>query len=120
MKGNQHKKMVFQDNFIKHWCCSAKNHPEGWRWWKKKNRKKTRQKLKKELRDESNEQRNNALWRKNNNINYNPTGLYLNTEGATNIEGIKGISREDRTCYEELFCEARDCGECDFYEEDEE
>ena len=55
MKGNQHKKMVFQDNFIKHWCCSARNHPEGWHWWKKKNRKKTRQKLKKELRDESNE-----------------------------------------------------------------
>ena len=53
---------------------------------------------------------------KNRNINHNTTGLYLNAEGATNIEGIKVISREDRMCYDELFCEARDCGECAFYE----
>lgn len=53
MKNNNHKKMVFQDNFIKHWCCSAKNHPEGWAWYKKKNRKLTRIYLKKELRKEN-------------------------------------------------------------------
>jgi len=43
------KKEVFQDNFIKHWCCSSHNHPQGWRWYKKKNRKKFRRKMKKEL-----------------------------------------------------------------------
>jgi len=52
-KGNPQKKEVFQDNFIKHWCCSAVNHPEGWSWWKKRNRKifrlKDKQKLQKEL-----------------------------------------------------------------------
>ena len=50
MKGNYHKKMVFQANFIKHWCCSSRNHPEGWSWWKKKNRKKTRRKLNEEVK----------------------------------------------------------------------
>ena len=56
MKGNQHNKLVFQDNFIKHWTTSADNHPEGWHWWKKKNRKKTRLKLKKDLmKEEENE-----------------------------------------------------------------
>lgn len=48
-KGNPQKKETFQDNFIKHWCCSAKNHPEGWHWWKKKTRKDFRRKDKKEL-----------------------------------------------------------------------
>ena len=48
-KGNPQKKETFQDNFIKHWCCSAKNHPEGWHWWKKKTRKAFRRKNKKEL-----------------------------------------------------------------------
>ena len=51
-KNNNHKKEVFQDNFIKHWCCSAENHPSGWHWWKKHNRKLTRKKLKKELDNE--------------------------------------------------------------------
>ena len=51
-KGNVQKRIVFQDNFIKHWCCSVDNHPEGWHWWKKKNRKKVRQKLKDELKKE--------------------------------------------------------------------
>ena len=49
-KGNPQKKKIFQDNFIKNWCCSAKNHPEGWAWWKKKNRKNFRRKEKEELR----------------------------------------------------------------------
>ena len=49
-KGNPQKKRIFQDNFIKHWCCSAKNHPEGWAWWKEKNRKNFRRKEKEELR----------------------------------------------------------------------
>ena len=51
-KGNIQKKIVFQDNFIKHWCCSAENHPEGWHWWKKKNRKAVRRKMKDELKKE--------------------------------------------------------------------
>jgi len=50
-KGNPQKKMVFQDNFIKRWCCSAKNHPEGWSWWKRKNRKAFRRKMKDEVKD---------------------------------------------------------------------
>lgn len=78
MKGNQHKKLVWQDNFIKHWTCSAKNHPEGWHWWKKRNRKKVRRMLKEELR------------------------------------------QEDRFCYNESYCEARDCGECECYYDEEE
>ena len=40
------KKEIFQDNFIKHWTCGAKNHPQGWSWWKKHNRKLLRLKLK--------------------------------------------------------------------------
>lgn len=31
--------MIWQDNFIKDWCCSSTNHPEGWSWYKRKNRK---------------------------------------------------------------------------------
>lgn len=53
------KKEIFQDNFIKRWCCSSHNHPEGWHWYKKKNRKKFRQKLKKELDKETKEWYNN-------------------------------------------------------------
>lgn len=50
MKNNEHKKRVFQDNFIKRFTCSAKNHPQGWSWYKKHNRKLNRLKLKNELR----------------------------------------------------------------------
>lgn len=50
MKNNNHKKRVFQDNFIKHCCCSSTNHPKGWHWWKKHNRKLNRIKLKEELK----------------------------------------------------------------------
>jgi hypothetical protein len=46
------KKRVFQANFIKNWCCSSKNHPEGWHWWKWKNRKRARQKRKNETKKE--------------------------------------------------------------------
>lgn len=49
MKNNQHKKYVFQDNFIKRYCCSAINHSEGWAWWKRHNRKIQRRKMKQEL-----------------------------------------------------------------------
>ena len=52
MKGNPQKKEVFQDNFIKRWCCSAGNHPQGWSWWKKNSRKAFRNKQKKELQNE--------------------------------------------------------------------
>jgi hypothetical protein len=40
------KKEIFQDNFIKRWTCGAKNHPQGWSWWKRHNRKLLRLKLK--------------------------------------------------------------------------
>ena len=53
-KGNPQKKIVFQDNFIKRWCCSAENHPKGWSWWKRKNRKTFRNKMKQELKKEIN------------------------------------------------------------------
>ena len=45
------KKLAFLDRFIKQYCCSARNHLEGWSWWKKKNRKDTRRKLKEDLRE---------------------------------------------------------------------
>ena len=54
-KGNLQKKKIFQDNFIKHWCCSSHNHPKGWRWWKQKNRKNFRRIMKEELRKEVDE-----------------------------------------------------------------
>lgn len=46
------KKVAFQDNFIKHYCCSAHNHPSGWSSHKRMTRKKTRSILKKELTNE--------------------------------------------------------------------
>ena len=52
MERSLDKKRIFQDNFIKHWYCSARNHPEGWHWWKRKNRKRARQKRKEETRKE--------------------------------------------------------------------
>lgn len=54
-KGNPQKKEVWQDNFIKHWCCSSGNHPEGWHWWKKRTRKKFRRKMKNQLHNEIND-----------------------------------------------------------------
>ena len=51
-KEKKKKKMVWQDNFIKYWCCSAENHPEGWAWWKRKNRKAFRRKMKNEMKNE--------------------------------------------------------------------
>lgn len=54
-KGNLQKKLVFQDNFIKHWCCSSRNHPEGWAWWKKHNRRLFRKKMKDQTRKEETE-----------------------------------------------------------------
>jgi len=44
------KDLTFLDRFIKNWTCGAKNHPEGWSWWKHKNRKDARRKLKEELK----------------------------------------------------------------------
>lgn len=52
MKGNPHKKAVWQDNFIKRWCKSSKNHPEGWAWWKRWNRKMFRARDKREVKNE--------------------------------------------------------------------
>ena len=50
MKSNDYKKVSFLDRFIKHWCCSAENHPEGWAWWKHKARNDARRAYKQELR----------------------------------------------------------------------
>lgn len=61
MKGNPQKKMVWQDNFIKRWACSAENHPEGWHWWKKHNRRTFRKKAKHELDKEINEAIENSV-----------------------------------------------------------
>lgn len=55
MKNNNHKKLVYQDNFIKRFCCSSDNHPSGWKWWKRKNRKLTRIKLKEMQKVEEND-----------------------------------------------------------------
>lgn len=52
MKNNDYKKQAFLDHFIKNWCKSSDNHPEGWHWWKKFNRKQTRQSYKEQLRKE--------------------------------------------------------------------
>ena len=52
IKGNPHKKMTFEDRFLRDFVCSKENHPEGWAWWKKKNRKDFRRKWKKETKNE--------------------------------------------------------------------
>jgi hypothetical protein len=49
MTRNLYEKETFLDNFIKQWCSSAENHPQGWIWWKRKARKDFRRKMKKEL-----------------------------------------------------------------------
>ena len=54
-KGKQRKE-VWQDNFIKHWCCSSHNHPEGWAWWKRYNRKQFRKIMRDRTRKETEEQ----------------------------------------------------------------
>ena len=52
MTNNDYKKRTFLDRFVKHWCCSAGNHPEGWSWWKRKARRDGRRANKNELRRE--------------------------------------------------------------------
>lgn len=42
------KDMAFLDRFIKRFTCSARNHPEGWAWYKRKNRRDVRRRLKKQ------------------------------------------------------------------------
>lgn len=54
MSKRSNKSEAFLDRFIKHWCKSSHNHPEGWAWWKRKNSKDTRRKLKEEIRSEEN------------------------------------------------------------------
>ena len=54
MKNNNYKKQSFLDRFIKRWCCSSRNHPEGWSWWKRKARKDARRYNKEELRKDIN------------------------------------------------------------------
>lgn len=55
MKNNSYRKQTFLDHFIKAYCCSGHNHPEGYRWWKKKCSKDFRRRdkgtIRKELRD---------------------------------------------------------------------
>ena len=45
------KNKAFLDRFIKRYTCSARNHPKGWAWYKRRNRKDVRLALKKELDD---------------------------------------------------------------------
>lgn len=52
------KKIAFLDRFIKRWCCSSRNHPEGWKWWKRKTRRDIRRRLKEDMRGEQNETSN--------------------------------------------------------------
>lgn len=95
MKNNNHKKRVFQDNFIKNWCCSSHNHPKGWSWWKKHNRKITRLKTKQEL------------------------SQGLAREGSVNMD-----EEEYRYCHHDDTDEYHDCldymecEECPYYYED--
>ena len=42
------KSIAFLDRFVKKYACSSRNHPSGWRWWKRKNSKDVRRRLKKE------------------------------------------------------------------------
>ena len=51
-KSNEQKKAVFRDNFIKNWCKSSENHPEGWNWWKQKAQRDYRRFVKKETAKE--------------------------------------------------------------------
>ncbi len=54
-KNNIHKRRntkTTPDKFIKHFCCSAHNHPSGWRWWSRKARRNIRRQEKEELRRE--------------------------------------------------------------------
>ena len=43
--------MTYEDRFIRKWGCSKLNHPEGWAWWKRKNRKDFRHKMKNEIKN---------------------------------------------------------------------
>ena len=52
-KGTPQKKETFQDNFIKKYCCSTHNHPQGFAWWTKKARKDFRHALRKEINNEN-------------------------------------------------------------------
>jgi hypothetical protein len=52
MKGNQKNKETFLDKFIKQYACSGKNHPEGYRWYKKQCNKDFRRKDKEYIRKE--------------------------------------------------------------------
>ena len=45
------KNIAFLDRFVKHWTTGSHNHPEGWAWWKRKNRRDIRHKLKQEAGD---------------------------------------------------------------------
>lgn len=46
MKGNEHKKLTFEDKFDRKYACWVKNNPKAWAWFKRENRKKYRKILK--------------------------------------------------------------------------
>ena len=42
MKGNEHKKLTFEDRFDRKYACWVKNNNKVWAWWKRRNRKQYR------------------------------------------------------------------------------
>lgn len=46
MKGNEHKKLTYEDKFSRHFACWVKNNRKAWMWFKKQNRRKYRRMLK--------------------------------------------------------------------------
>ena len=51
-KGNQHKKMTFEDKFARHWTCWVENNRKAWHYWKHKTRRDFRRQMKESLKKE--------------------------------------------------------------------
>lgn len=49
MKGNQHKKLTFEDKFSRRYACWVKNNRKAWRWFKTQNKRKFRRIIKREV-----------------------------------------------------------------------
>lgn len=49
-KGNQNKKLTFEDRFDRRYACWVKNVPSAWRFWKRRNRRRYRTLLRHALR----------------------------------------------------------------------
>ena len=51
-KGNQHKKMTFEDKFDRHFACWVQNERKAWHFWKHKTRRDFRRQMKESLKKE--------------------------------------------------------------------